>query len=167
MKNAARTMWLFIALIAAIMGGCMTVPNISPSPIMVPQGLNENDVELAIVLAIADIPPPAYLTPGQPISAKTLDEILNQKVDSSRQYYFFEDRADGVVYSGFQYRTYYMRVAVHYDSEKVRLEITDSRNLEQHDNYIHKKAFEWLVILETRIRRALAQVARRNASLKS
>ena len=167
MNKKERTVWLVIALSMLAFIGCMTVPNKSPSPILVPHGLNENDVENAILFAIADKPPPPDLTPGQRIADNALSAFFAayyEKVGSAREYWYFEDRADGVVYAGFQDRRYYMRTAVHYDAEKVRMEILESRNLRQNYGYIHKKAFDYLMILESRIRRLLGQIATHNAS---
>ena len=168
MKSSERTVWFAIALTMLILIGCTTVPNKSPSPILVPPGLNKNDVENAILFAIADKPAPPDLAPGQRIADNALSAFFGayyEKVGSARQYRYFEDRADGVVYAGFQDRRYYMRTAVHYDAEKVRMEILESRNLRQNYGYIHKKAFDYLMILESRIRRLLGQIARHNANL--
>ena len=152
-----------VALVGFILIGCVTVLNESPSPIIVPRGLNQYDVENAILLAIADRPPPPDLTPGQRIADNALSALLGEnydKVGAPRQYWYFEDRGVGVVHAGFQYRKYYMRVAVNYDRERVTMEILDSRNLRQSERYIHKKAFDHLLTLEVRIRRLLGQISR-------
>jgi hypothetical protein len=58
---------------------CKSVPNSSPPPINVPPSLAANDVELAILIAIADPPEPPKLSPGQQITDKILDAIVGSR----------------------------------------------------------------------------------------
>jgi len=161
---------IILALLMALVVGCATtVPNESPTPISVPRILNKSDVELAVLLAVADRPPPPTLTPGQQITDNVLGAVVGRaydRVSSPRQEWYYEDRDVGVVFAGYQRGKFYMRVAVRYDAVNVKMEIMESRNLSQSDGSIHKNAFVWLQTLENRVRRTLGQIARRNTGGK-
>ncbi len=152
------------ALVTTVVLACRTVPNESPPPIPVPRSLAQADVELAVLLAIADQPVPPNLTPGQQIADNALSAIIGpgyESVSRPRQYWYFEDRDAGVVFAGFQHRSHYMRVAVRYDTNSVTIQILESRNLRQSGTRIHKNALVWLQSLENRLRRTLGQMAHR------
>ena len=150
---------LFICLVA-----CTTVQNVSPPPISVPSKLTENDVELAILMAIADRAAPPKLAPGEKVTDNVLSSVIDPASNTARRQkeaWYFEDRQPGVVYAGFQERRFYMRVAVRYNAHNVTMEILDSRGLKQSEDRIHKRAFVWLQQLEQRVRRALGTLASR------
>ncbi len=153
-----------LAVLSLFLACCSTVPNVSPPPIAVPSGLTENDVELAVLMAVADRPAPATLTPGQQITDNVLSAVIGRydSVRAPRQYWYFEAREPSVVYAGFQSGQVYMRVAVRYDARYVTMTIVESRNLKQDESSIHKGAFAYLQQLEGRVRRALGSIARRN-----
>lgn len=143
---------------------CTTVQNVSPPPISVPSKLTENDVELAILMAIADRAVPPKLGPGEKATDSVLSAVIDPASNTARRQkesWYFEDRQLGVVYAGFQERRFYMRVAVHYDAHNVTMEIVDSQGLKQTADRIHKRAFVWLRQLEGRVRRALGTLASR------
>ena len=143
---------------------CTTVRNVSPPPIAVPARLTENDVELAILMAIADRVIPPKLAPGEKVTDNLLSVVIEPASNSGRRQkesWYFEDRQPGLVYAGFQDRQFYMRVAVRYDANNVTMEIVDSRVLKQSEDRIHRRAFVWLGQLEQRVRRALGTLATR------
>jgi hypothetical protein len=143
---------------------CKSVPNSSPPPINVPPSLAANDVELAILIAIADPPEPPKLSPGQQITDKILDAIVGSydSLSNPDQPWYFEDREPGAIFAGFQEDEFYIRVRVAFDTENVSLAIVESRNLDQTETRIHRGAFVRLQTLEGRIRRGLGKVAHRN-----
>jgi hypothetical protein len=149
----------FICLVA-----CTTVQNVSPPPISVPTKLTANDVELAVLMAIADRVAPPKLAPGEKVTDSVLSSVIDPASNTARRQkesWYFEDRQPGVVYAGFQERQYYMRVAVRYDAHNVTMQIVESRGLKQSADRIHKTAFVWLDQLEQRVRRALDTLASR------
>ena len=143
---------------------CTTVPNVSPPPIQVPAGLAASDVELAILIAVADPPEPPDLNPGQQITVNVLNAIVGTQhsADRHRQPWFFEAREVGAVIAGFQRGQFYMRVKVRFDEREITLTIVESRNLSQTGDLIHRGAFSRLQTLENRIRRALGEIVHRN-----
>jgi hypothetical protein len=158
------THWLCVA-------GCQTVPNISPSPILVPGSLTDHDVELALFMAVADRAVPPIVTSGQPITNNTLSDIVAIHVvmapsldrgSRSSQEWYFEDCDSRTVYAGFQHRKFSMRIAVRHDAQQVTMAIVDSHNLKQDEHSIHQKAFVYLQHLGTRVQRALGALARRH-----
>jgi len=149
-----------VSIILLTLAGCITIPNESPPPINVPNGLTNNQVQLALMMSIADKPLPP-LSPGQQITDNVLTSLITGYESATpRQYWYFEDNDSNVLYAGFQRKNFYMRVAINYDNNKVVLEIVDSRNLRQTTTEIHKRAFQWLQTLENRIRRNLGYVAK-------
>lgn len=146
--------------LALFIGACNTVPNQSPPPISVPSGLNANAVELAVLMAVVDAKGPPQLTVGQQITDNVLSAVLGGYGSLQRRNaWYYEGREPGVVYAGFQHRGHYMKVAVGYSAQDVRLAIVESRNLKQSDSRIHKTAMKYLQSLEDRLRRSLGMVA--------
>jgi hypothetical protein len=147
------------------LAACSTVRNVTPPPVSVPSKLTENDVELAILMAIADRTSPPKLAPGAKVTDSVLSAVIAAPANNTgrrqRDPWFFEDRLPGIVYAGFEERRFYMRVAVHYDAHNVTMEIVDSRGLKQSEDRIHKRAFIWLQQLEQRVRHALGTLASR------
>jgi hypothetical protein len=140
------------------------VQNVTPPPIAVPNKLTENDVELAILLAIADRAVPPKFTPGEKVTDNLLSAVndpASNRARRQRESWYFEDREPRIVYAGFQDRQFYMRVAVRYDARNVTMDIVDSRGLKQSEDKIHKRAFVWLRQLEQRVRHALGTLASR------
>jgi hypothetical protein len=155
---------LLAASLLMCLVACSTVRNVSPPPIAVPNKLTENDVELAILMAIADRAVSPKLTAGEKVTDSHLSMVNDPASNSARRQkesWYFEDRQPRIVYAGFQDRQFYMRVAVRYDARNVNMEIVDSRGLKQSEDKIHKRAFVWLRQLEQRVRRALGTLASR------
>jgi hypothetical protein len=170
----SRMAWVATQLVLLLwVVGCQTVPNISPSPILVPSSLTDHDVELAILMAVADRAVAPTVPPGQRITDNRLSDIVainvvmvptqNRSRRSTYEWYF-EDHDPRTVYAGFQHRKFYMRVAVRHDAHQVTMAIVDSHNLKQDEGSIHKKAFVYLQDLGTRERRALGTLARRQVA---
>jgi len=155
---------LWAASLLMCLVACSTVQNVSPPPISVPSKLTQNDVELAILMAIADRTAPPKLAPGEKVTDGVLSAVIDPASNTARRQkesWYFEDRQPGKVYAGFQDRRFYMRVAVRYDARNVTMEIVDSRGLKQSEDRIHKRAFVWLQQLEQRVRRALGTLTSR------
>src|SRR5262249_23846679 len=113
---------------------CTTVRNVSPPPIAVPSRLTENDVQLPILMPIADRTIPPRIDPGEKVTDNFLSVVIEPANNSGRRQkesWYFEDRQPGLVYAGFQDRQFYMWVAVRYDANNVTMEIVDSRVLKQ------------------------------------
>ena len=137
-------------------------PKCKSASAAVPNKLTENDVELAILMAIADRAVSPKLTPGEKVTDSFLSAVKDPaSARRQKESWYFEDREPRIVYAGFQDRQFYMRVAVHYDARNVTMEIIDSRGLKQSEDKIHKRAFVWLRQLEQRVRRALGTLASR------
>src|SRR4030095_801968 len=74
---------------------CATVRNVSPPPIAVPNKLTENDVELAILMAIADRAVSPKLTAGEKVTDRHLSMVNDPASNSARRQkasWYFEDR---------------------------------------------------------------------------
>jgi hypothetical protein len=163
------------ALAAAVAAlRCVSVPevatpqsrvlNTSPSPINLLYGLGVEDVELAILLAIADPLEPPALTPEQEITDELLPKILGGRRGTRRadNPWDFESREPGEIFARYERGNVYMRVAIRFDDQLVMLRIVASRDLGQSGDRIDAEAFTLLAELDQRIRRTVLMVAQRN-----
>ena len=159
---------ILLACLLAV-SSCKTVPNVSPPPIVVPDGLSYNDVERAILMAVTDsatspASPTSPLAPSQKVTVNVQKTFIGSNIgsneDGSNRDWYFEDRKPGVVYLGYQRGALYMRVEARFDTESITLSIIDSRNLDQSGSRIHHGAFARLSNLEVEIRRSLGEVVR-------
>jgi hypothetical protein len=145
--------------------GCTTVQNVSPPSIAVPAGLTENDVKLAILMAIANRSVPPKLAHGEVVTDGVVKALFQQNADPRRRdSWHLEGMESSVIYAGYENRERSMNVAVRYDERTVTMEILDSRRLKQSDDRIHKRAFALLKPLEHRVQAALRTIARRDVS---
>jgi len=168
----ARVLWLLVALLAF---ACRSVPPPSPPPVAVAlntglppinvrYGIAVEDVELGILLAIANPSVAPELAPGQTISDDLLPAVLagaTRARGPDRPWYFI-GRSAGLVFAGYERDDISMRVAIRYDNELVLLRIVESRNLGQTEDSIYQDAFTRLADLDERIRRSVITVAQRN-----
>jgi len=140
------------------------VLNTSPAPIDLRYGLEVEDVELAILLAIADPLEPPVLEPEQEITDELLPKILGGRRGLRRagNPWSFESRESGGIFAGYERGSVYMRVAIRFDDRLVMLRIVASRNLGQSGGRIRDEAFTLLAELDRRIRRTVLVVAQRN-----
>ena len=138
--------------------------NSSLQPIDVRYGLDVNDIELAILLAVADQPEPPTLFPGQTITDDLLKKIVGKQpgARSEGHPWTFEGRQSGLVFAGYALESVSMRVAIRFDDQLVMLRIIDSRNLGQNGDYIRAEALERLGELKSRIQATVVTVAQRN-----
>lgn len=110
--------------------GCTTVQNESPPPIAVPAGLTENDVKLAILMAIANRSVPPKLAHGEVVTDGVVKALFQQNADPRlRDSWHLEGMESSVIYAGYENRKRSMNVAVRYDERTVTMEILDSRRL--------------------------------------
>jgi hypothetical protein len=140
------------------------VLNTSPSPISLVYGLGVEDVELAILLAIADPLDLPALTPEQEITDELLPKIVGGRRGTRRadNPWSFESRAPGDIFARYERGNVTMRVAIRFDDQLVMLRIVASRNLGQSGDRIDAEAFTLLAELDRRIRRTVLMVAQRN-----
>lgn len=156
---------LIIAVAAALLIGCKTVPIQNRSPIHVPSGLNENQVEAAILLTIGNHDAnESNLSGWQMIADNALQarfqHYTSTEYSGFERYWYFEERKPKTIFVGFRKSELYMRVAVHFDTNEVKTDIVDSKNFRQTDKEIHKKAYMYLDDFEYRLQRSLGDVAR-------
>jgi hypothetical protein len=157
----AALVWVSVSEVATAQP---RVVNDSPPPINLRYGLGVEDVELAILLAIADPPEPPTLTPGQEITDELLSKILGGRRGARRagNPWSFESREPEHIFAAYERGNVYMRVAIRFDDQLVMLRIVASRNLGQSGNRINDEAFTLLAELDRRIRRTVLVVAQRN-----
>lgn len=148
-----------LIVVALLLTACSTRP-LRDQVITPPPGLNENAVELAVIMAVLDATKPPDMTIGQQITDNVLSNVLRGYSSvRSRNAWFYEGREKGVILAGCQRRGAYMKVKISYDSSQVRMQIVESRDLDQSEDRIHKVALQWLDDLDDRVRRSLGNVA--------
>jgi hypothetical protein len=140
------------------------VLNTSPPPIGVRYRLATSDVELAVLLAIANPAQVPALEPGQEITADVLPAVLGGFPQTRRAEYpwSFLKREPGLIHAVYDRGELHMLVAIMFDEQLVMLRIVDSRNFGQIGDRIHPDAFTHLIELENRIRHNIEAVAQRN-----
>jgi hypothetical protein len=155
-----------IALVAAValalVLGCRTVRIQPRPPIAVPSELTLEQVELAILAAVANESPAVAITPGSEgsvarIEAAKIGALRSQKPAGDG--WFPESIEPDAIVATFQKAHFSLRVRIRYTQYEVITEILDSRHLKQSRSAIHFRAIEWLEELETRIRRSLGALA--------
>jgi hypothetical protein len=57
------------------------------------------------------------------------------------------------------YKAHYLQAKLTYDIEAIRLVISNSRNLSQDGEWIHKNAIMWVEQLDARLRRSLGYMS--------
>lgn len=139
-----------------VLMACTTTPiNTKPDRIPVPPGTTPDEVEAAIVSAIAE----KHITPQE------LTEGLGTNWSNAKRQFAgtwaVENLQDGLVTAGLSVRSHYLQIGVHYDTSAVWVEILGSRNLKQTETHIHRKAYLWIARVEDRIRSELGTYAAR------
>ena len=148
---------LAAAAATLIVLGCRTVPIQERAAIRVPSGLTPEQVELAIVYALAQ-PPPGTLELKHQASKVTAEILATLFGADDDKGWFVEAREPGVVYAGYRQDSHYLSTAIPYNTTMLRVEILRSDNLDQSDTRIHKAVYVWITDLEVKIRQALGQL---------
>jgi len=155
------TLVLIVALVAV---GCSTVPKSSIGHIDVPPGLSPQQIEFAILAALADDPPPEDLSPEVEITDRALKawfgwryKSMSTRGKSNR--WFLEGRSPGRITAGTERGSHYLRVGISHNSNRIDFKIEESRNLAETSDRIHEHAVLWIQNLEIEIRRILGQLS--------
>jgi hypothetical protein len=133
--------------------------------IAVPAGLNANDVEVVVLYELVDKRVPVDLNPGERITdnaMKALFPFRYRRVSEREQSLWYPESVEkGVIYAGYERNggKHYLRVAIEYTDDAVKIRFVESRGVSQVDNRIHRNAVIWIDQLEVRIRRALGKTA--------
>lgn len=144
--------------LVSVLLGCNTAKIVTDAQeIKVPDGLSLQQVQLAILSAIAE----RTLTPEQLSTANDTGanrgEGYAQYVQLFKGKWSVESIKGGTITTGLSVRSHYLRIAIHFDTINVWSEIADSRNLDQSGKHIHKKAIAWKDRLMDRVRAELGK----------
>lgn len=157
LRGLAVSCTILLALIVS--AGCRTTTIPTFDPIPVPPGLTANQVEVAILAALANTPVPKELSDGAAIADEAMTALFGpiryQSLKSSRHEWYPESRQPGQIIAGMNTRSHYLQVRLDFDTANIRPSISGSRNLSQSETRIHTNAIEWVYRLEDRIRRSL------------
>ena len=158
MRRTPKRTTAAVLLLAIGLLSCRTTAIREPDIIRVPPGLAGAQVEHAIVLALAELPPGTVVLTHK--ESQVTDEILNRIFGASEPAsWFVEARDSGVVFAGYQKDQHYLGVAIRYDTREVSIEIVKSTNLMQSKSRIHKEVYVWISALATKIRRSLGTIS--------
>ena len=152
-----RSVVALIFVVGLAVVGCKTTSKSNIETLDVPTGLSTKDVEYAILAAL-ETKPAEELPSGQKVADRALRAALwpiYRSVDPSDEQWFLEGGSPGVLMAGYKRGDHYLRVAIHYNSEKISFVVDGSRNLRESEGSIHKAAVEWIRDLEMRIRRSI------------
>lgn len=157
---------LVVTLLLA--AGCRTAALPTPAGIRVPRGLSAQNVEIAILAALAGRRTPGTYDAGTPMDPDEHEELVTSYLltMSGRAWVVESRESDRIEAVLSRPGRYHLRVEVSYDDERVEVALLDSHGLGQTERHIHKNAVKWIRTLERRIQTNLGDLAhRRRASV--
>jgi hypothetical protein len=131
----------------------------SSERIHVPPGLRLDQVEVALVAALANYQIVPGLDPRMLTAENAMNSLYGFTGSASKQNRWVpESRAQSTMVAGYRWRSHYLQIVMKYDQANVQLYIGDSRNLRQSGDTIHKGAIVRIRDLGRRIERSLGQM---------
>ena len=133
----------------------------SPLMVEVPPELTRDQVEIALIAALANRPIPGGLDSDEMTVENVFDALYGWRRgegETRALEWLPEERQPGVIVAGYTWRSHYLKVGLDFDEEIVEVYILDSRNLNQTDNEIHKTAVALVRALGIRLEQSLAQM---------
>jgi hypothetical protein len=131
---------------------------VMPPATKIPSNLTVSDVEFAILNTVGDVA--KNTSTGMDLTYKLLSYGLGGNDWGRRQYWFYEGKEDNSMLVSFHYKVFYFQVRLTYGGDYIQYEITESRNLKQSGNKIHRNTLVWLSGLERNIKASLGRVDR-------
>jgi hypothetical protein len=110
-----------------------------PLEISVPEGLTADQVEAALIAALANFRIVPGLDPEQLVPDRMIKDLYGPGV-RPRTRWSPERREPGLMYAGCQWRSHYLQIALHFDTQRVKIKLASSRNLDQQGDSIHDRA---------------------------
>lgn len=153
---------VFLSFLFILAAGCITQPK-QTLETNVPPDLNKNDVELAILLATGLVTP-------EPGEHKTWSEFEKACFANAgrlqiggpdlqdEDHWVFEMSSPSSVLTSYNDGSERLGAKVDYDAKKIRISITESRNLDEKAGNIDPRANEWIDELRSKINRGLGRV---------
>jgi hypothetical protein len=140
---------------------CRTVPLPEPYVIPLPAGMTPQQAEVAVLAGILNAPPPPEYDPTRTYSEQEFNSIIWQGFVGSAhgRSWFPESREGSTIYAAVNTRGLYLRAAIEREPGSLRIRIVESRNLDQSETRIHKRAIQWLGNLEAHIRREVGRMS--------
>jgi hypothetical protein len=129
---------------------------------MIQDNMDRRKPHRAILVTLAEKPPPADLRPSEKIADHALKAWFGPFYRSIQQpdgRWFLEAREEQSITAGIQSGPYYVRVRMDYDAHGVRFELEETRNLRHYADRVHERAVQWIQDLEVGIRRALGRIS--------
>jgi len=148
---------LTLAVSLFVLGvGCNTIAIMPRDPIDVPRGLTDRQVELVILQSALGL---RLATGDERRMAEEEGFVEPTYIQFRNSDWQLEDNRPGVILASVSPRTHYLRVAIRYDSNRVRVEIDGAENMKYDGSFIHGKAIRWIGNLEESIRSGLSLAA--------
>jgi len=152
---------LVMASLLLLASACRTVPIPHPTVIEVQPGLSPQNIEVAILAAITNRPPPPDYSPSRSLSDADFERFV-WKAFLQRAHtrsWSVEGRKPGQIIAAVTARRHYLELGIHFDSSTITLTLLRSENLQQTETSIHRKVPLWILRLEQRIRRELGRLS--------
>ena len=146
-----------VACVLFLLSACRTVPLPGTMQVAVPEGLSPQNIEIAILSAVLNVPPPPTYDPTVEMSPEDFNKLVWETYlrNMNTKSWSVESRQPGRVVAAVQVRSHYLQVALSYDKRAVYIDILRSENLKQTDTRIHKRVVAWLRNLKIRLQREL------------
>ncbi|MEM7412313.1 MAG: hypothetical protein AAF430_18945 [Myxococcota bacterium] len=160
MKRSRQIEAMGLALLL-LCGACAsTAPLPESRPITISEGLTRQNVEVAIISALTNRPPPEEYDPRLRLDDETFKLFIwKHYIRDSGRAWMVERRDPGAVTAAIIRREYYLQVRVDYGRDAVNWQVTDSRGLDRENGRINRRAADWLEKLDLRLRHELGRMA--------
>jgi hypothetical protein len=154
--------------VVIILAGCRTRPLAELQPVQVPAGLTQEQVELAILMALTD----RYRPPDYPPDHRLTDAEVSNLLPAvaARDPYYdprglsplwrYSARGPNSVEATYRQDQHFLVVDLLYDTRQITPRVVDSRYLRQTDERIHKAVFVWIKELTDGIESAMLRLPR-------
>jgi hypothetical protein len=132
----------------------------APTLIPVPHGLSRQNVEIAVLAGITNSHPPTTYDPRQALSDADFESLLQRNFLSRDPGISWNPgtREGDTRYATVDTRGLYLRVGILMHPDQLRLEIVESKNLEQENGRIHRTVLPWIENLTNHIERELLRL---------
>jgi len=153
--------FIIVTACTALIVACRTVPFPEPHLIDIPEGMTQQQLEVAIVARILNSHLPPDYAPMVELPEEEFNALLWHRFvgTAHSRSWFPESREGGTIYASVNTRGLYLRAAIERGPKHLRVFIVESRNLSEGGGRIHKRAVAWLRNLEAHIRREVGRMS--------
>ncbi len=153
---------LLTALFLLLLTACISRPIETSRNVLIPTGMTQEQIEVAIIAAISSDYIAARLLSDLLGDAPSLPTVSSRyRVDRSQQvnYWYFAGEVDGAILADYRRGSMFLRVKIIPSGKHLEIRIIDSRNVRRdlETGTIHKNVYGWINRLEENLTQSLAE----------